>query len=151
MYKNHAREFKNYFLKPYAQIRIGIYFLIASIFFVGIVIAVSVFYLSDIFTSLQAVYALTEQEGLQVWEKFTVPLTVLVMLGLGFIVSILFLSARLTHRIYGPAHSMERFLEDLLNGKTEIESLRIREGDEFQDLVRQLNLLKERLSERKEL
>jgi hypothetical protein len=150
MNKNQAREFRNYFLKPYAQIRIGIYFLIASIFFVSIVIAVSVFYLADIFASLQAVYALTEQEGLQVWEKFTVPLSILVMLGIGFIVSILFLSARLTHRIYGPAHSMERFLEDLLNDKSEIEPLRIREGDEFQHLVMQLNLLKERLSAGKE-
>lgn len=47
----------------------------------------------------------------------------------------------LSHRAVGPVHRVEEQIRDMVSNETDIQSLHIREGDEFESLIESINLL----------
>jgi signal transduction histidine kinase len=73
-----------------------------------------------------------------------------VIIGLalaGLVVTMLFVVVRRTHKMYGPMVSIHRFLQELQKGNYAVR-IAVRETDDFQRLVNELNSLAEALHER---
>jgi hypothetical protein len=54
-----------------------------------------------------------------------------------------YVAVHYTHKIYGPLVSINRFVDELVEGKTP-SRLALRDGDELQDLASKLNILAEK-------
>lgn len=66
-------------------------------------------------------------------KKFLTPFFITFsVIALGFFLMVFILSRILSHRVAGPLYAFEKFIEDLLKGKSK--PLRLRQGDEFKHL-----------------
>ena len=74
-------------------------------------------------------------------KKFLVPFFItFTVIALGFWLMVFILSRILSHRVAGPLYAFEKFIEDLLAGKSK--PLRLRQGDEFKHLEELANKLR---------
>lgn len=79
--------------------------------------------------------------------RFLVPfLQVYSVMTVAFCISLFLLGRLLSHRTAGPIYAFERFIEDLMNGKSR--NFRLRKGDEFSELEVLAKRLKEHLEEK---
>ena len=97
----------------------------------------------DAFESLSAYYELTQAENMITWEKFQTPLIVCGAMVLTFIVLTLVITARYTHKIYGPLVNIHSFLDLALKGDKP-EPLKLRSSDQLNDLATKINQLYEK-------
>ena len=66
-------------------------------------------------------------------KKYLLPfLITFAVITVGFLLGLIIVGRMLSHRVAGPLHAFEKFLEDLLKGKDR--KLKLRQGDEFQHL-----------------
>lgn len=68
-----------------------------------------------------------------------------VLIGIGFCIALFTIGRILSHRIAGPIYAFEKFLREILDGKTA--SLRFRKKDEFQSLQKSGEDIKNKLGE----
>lgn len=131
-------------VEPFEQIKIGLIFLALNLVFSVLSLCVFTYYLYDIYKALAVYFKLSEQESVLTAAKFAVPALVGGTLFVVFVAATLFFSIRYTHAIYGPLVSINRFLDDLLAGKSP-QSITLRESDQLQDLAAKLNRVAERI------
>ena len=130
---------------PYKQIKIGLLFIILNFLFSAAIFGIFGYYVMSIYEAVSTYFTMSAQESLITFAKFQVPLAVCGVITAGFVALTLFLSIRYTHTIYGPLISINRFLEDLLEGKKP-DAIKLRKSDELQDLAEKLNTLGERFA-----
>jgi hypothetical protein len=131
-------------VEPFEQIKLGLIFLALNLVFSVLSLGVFTYYLYDIYKALSVYFKLSEQESVLTAAKFAVPALVGGVLFVVFVAATLFFSIRYTHAIYGPLVSINRFLDELLAGKSP-QSITLRESDQLQDLAAKLNRVAERL------
>lgn len=127
-------------VEPYIQVRLGLMFIIVNLIFSILISGVVAWYVSDVFGALNTYFQLTGQESSLTLTKLQLPLIIVGVLILGFVATTFYVSIHYTYKIYGPLISINRFLDDVLEGKRP-GLLALREGDQLQDLASKLNLL----------
>ena len=127
-------------VEPYIQVRLGLMFIIVNLIFSVLIFGVVAWYVSDVFGALNTYFQLTGQESNLTMSKLQVPLMIIGLLVLGFVATTFYVAVNYTYKIYGPLISINRFLDDVLEGKRP-GLLALREGDQLQDLASKLNLL----------
>ena len=110
--------------------------------FVFSLLCFSIFYLflSDVQQTLEVYFKLDAAQIGQIRAKFLQPLLLAAGLFLLFIVVTLYLSVTYTHKFYGPLVSINRFLDELNEGKNP-EPIQLRTNGQLQDLAERLNRL----------
>jgi hypothetical protein len=144
MTKGRRRGFKSWFVEPYLQVRLGIWFLIINCVFGGLIFAVYSYYVLEVYQAVIMYFKIAGADSTEVFAKFRVPLAVGVGLIVGFILTTILVSVRLTHGFYGPLVSINRFLDEALSGQPP-EPIQLRDSDQLQDLADKLNKIRDQL------
>jgi hypothetical protein len=140
MTKGRRRGFKSWFVEPYQQVRLGIWFLLINCIFAGLIFAIYGYYVIEVYQAVTMYFQISGAESAQVFAKFRVPLAVGIGLIVGFILTTILVSVRLTHGYYGPLVSINRFLDEFLSGQVP-SPIQLRDSDQLKDLVEKLNRL----------
>ena len=145
-----GRKLKNTVIEPFKQFKIGVYVIIISFVFI---ICASYLYLSSFWQQYQHVMSIFSvvDPDLQ-WEVITndvfikniVKVSALFILFMLIIMGVVF---KLTHRYYGPLVSIEKFIDRISAGEYK-SRVAIRKKDELVRLVNKLNSMAENLEER---
>ena len=136
------------FVEPYRQVKLGLFFVLINITFSFLILGTFGYYIYDIFETLQEHFKLTNDESVVTLAKLSVPLGIAVALLVVFIGLTFYISAKYTHRIYGPLVSIHRFLDEMLEGKVP-QPLNLRESDQLQDLAEKLNQIAKNVAQKK--
>lgn len=131
-------------IEPYRQLRFGLIFLGINLVFSLLMLGVFGYYMWDMYSAIRVYFELSEAQSLMTLSKFAVPAGIGCLIIVGFILTTLYFSVKLTHQIYGPLVSVNRFVEELVLGDRPA-PVKIRKGDELQDLVARLNQLSGKL------
>lgn len=141
------RSIRAYLVEPFKQIRFGLHVALVSVAFVAVLgwLIARAFYqqyqqVVDLFQVADS-SALVEND-VYYRNGGAIALT-LVM----FVATMLVVVVRRTHRMYGPIVSILRFVNELKRGNYAVR-IHVREKDDFQTLVEQLNELAETLHKR---
>ena len=145
-----ARSLNHVLIQPFKQIKIGLYFIVLSI----------VFMLATGFVFFQITYEqhanvmkiFNVVDSTTRWDLLSndVVLSGLVKISvllIGYMIITLLVSITLTHRIYGPLVSINKFIQELSEGNYS-KRVTIRKKDELRVLAAQLNNLAEQLETR---
>ena len=133
---------KSMLVEPYIQVRLGLVFVVVNLLFSVMIFTVMGWYVYDVWTALTTYFNLSGQESSLALQKLQVPLAIITFLVVGFVGTTFYVAVHYTHKIYGPMVSINRFLDELLEGKRP-KTLTLRDGDQLQDLVMKLNQLAE--------
>jgi methyl-accepting chemotaxis protein len=136
------RKWKNLFVEPFVQIKMGFYVLLLSFLyacsfalFIWDVYEEQFFRFETNFLGENAELIFNESGQ----STYIFVLGVLIAV---FILSILLAVIRRTHRMFGPMVAVERFVDAMARGDYS-QRVKIREDDDFQDLVSSLNRMAE--------
>lgn len=129
------RKIRNYLISKNLQLRITLKFVVPALFLSvlsGLVVFLIVWPLLSEFVPDN-----------QIKQFQTITVIGLFLCSIGIICLITALGIVITHRIAGPIYRIEQDLKRLLQGE-KIESIHIRDGDEFQEFVDIINQVIER-------
>lgn len=133
---------KSMLVEPYLQVKLGLMFIIVNIIFSILIFGVLTWYVWDVFGALRSYFELTGQDAGVAMDKLQFPLLFIGMLVLAFVGTTIYVAVQYTHQIYGPLVSINRFLDDALEGR-QPGRLALRESDQLHELATKLNLLLE--------
>ncbi len=132
------RGFSSYLVEPYKQIQIGLVFILLNFFFSALIFGIFGYYVFDMYSSVSEYFQLAGTAESEVWAKFQTPILVGFVLTVVFILVTFWVSITYTHRLYGPLVSVNRYLDDLADGKT-VGPLKLRHKDELDGMADRLN------------
>lgn len=135
------KGFRSWFVEPYKQIKLGLIFLILNIIFGAIIFGVYGYYIYDIYSIVSSYFQLNADQSSTTLSKFIYPLSIGLVIVVLFIITTILVSVKCTHNIYGPLVSINRCLDQMIDGTTEIEPLKLRPSDELKDIASKLNIL----------
>lgn len=131
---------KSMLVEPYIQVKLGLMFIVVNLIFSVLLFGVVGWYVSEVFGALTTYFQLTGQDTNIAATKLQVPLIIMGILVLMFVATTFYIAVNYTHKIYGPMVQINRFLDDILEGKKP-SLLALREGDQLQELAIKLNQL----------
>ncbi|MCX6119650.1 MAG: hypothetical protein NT027_19095 [Proteobacteria bacterium] len=129
-------------VEPYLQVKLGLMFILVNLVFSVLILLTMGWYVFDIFGTMTSYFQLAGIDAGAVLGKLQFPLAVVVILVLGFVATTLLFAVSYTHKIYGPLISINRYLDEIIEGKKP-GKLVLREGDQLQDLAAKLNTIAE--------
>ena len=138
------KGFRSWFVEPYKQIKLGLIFLILNIIFGAIIFGVYGYYIYDIYYAVSSYFQLNADQSSTTLSKFIYPLSIGLVIVVLFIITTILVSVKCTHNIYGPLVSINRCLDQMIEGRTDIEPLKLRPSDELKDVAHKLNVLIEK-------
>ena len=94
------RGYKSWFVEPYRQVKLGILFLLLNMAFAGLMFGIFGYYVWDIYQSLAVYFKLTNDQSLEILEKFQTPVLVGGALIFVFIAASILLPGYRTSRIH---------------------------------------------------
>ncbi len=146
----YKRNLKNTLIEPFKQIKFGLYVLGLSAAFVGVSAYMFVNAFVEQYQHVMGIFNVVDTK-LQ-WELVTNDVFRSNAIRIGvmftvFMVVMLAMLIRLTHRYYGPLVSIERFVDQFSAGDYKLRC-RIRDKDELHDLVSKLNAMAEKMEQR---
>lgn len=131
---------KSMLVEPYLQVKLGLMFILVNLVFSILIFGVMIWFVWDIFGALTTYFHLTGQDAGLAADKLQVPMIIVGLLVVAFFGTTLRVAVSYTHKIYGPLVSINRFLDEVLEGRKP-HRLTLREGDQLQDLAAKLNQL----------
>ncbi len=135
------RSIKSTLIEPFRQIKFGLYVISASILFVIIVALMFLMAFYEQYLHVMNLFNMTDvkdQMELVTNDIFYRNAIAIGLMLIAFVVGMFILMFKLTHRYYGPLVSIERFVEQMTQGKYN-KRVNIRKGDELQRLANLLN------------
>lgn len=141
------RRFLAYLVEPFKQIRFGLHVVTVCFAFAALVGIVFVHAFREQYQQVVEIFKVIDQNALVENTVFYKNSIIMGSVLAAFVVSIVAVVVRRTHRMYGPMVSIERFVDELKKGNYAVR-INIRERDDFQSLVTQLNQLAEALHSR---
>lgn len=144
------RSLRSTVIEPFKQVRMGVYMLSLSLTFLVLATYLFVESFIDQYRHVMEIFNVVDPETR--WELVTNDVfytnaTKLAVLFIAYIVISLVLVFRMTHKVYGPLVSIERFIEQIAAGHYE-KRLVIRKADDLQRLAGQLNKMASMLDRR---
>lgn len=146
MLRDRRRKFKNFLLKPRAQLELVLNIVVLTIFFGAASSLVIYFQLDDIFQTLLIMSRVSHEASESFVNDWNTTLLWLSLFTVFYILSTISICILHSHRMIGPTVAFKRQIEALLakNYKTRI---KLRDGDYFQDLAECFNRLAEQLDQ----
>lgn len=144
------REAKSTLIEPFSQIKFGVYVIGASMAFVVVIAAMFILTFYQQYQHLMGIFNITDvkdQMELVTNDIFYRNAIKIGVLLIGYVVGMFVLVFKLTHRYYGPLVSIERFIDEIAQGKYS-QRVKIRQKDELQRLASRLNEMAEALEKR---
>jgi len=139
------RKFRNYFLQPLLQIKLGLYSIILTAAFS---LTVAMFLYLNLVDFAAIIFALTDSES-EIRELFTEYVSHtrwwIFLLIFGFLVTNIAVSVIFTHKLVGPTVAFRNQLEMLRKGDFSRE-VTLRKGDAFAEVAEEINLLTKQLA-----
>lgn len=158
--KKHSRSLKRYFggrrlsitahlVEPFKQVRFGLYVIGVFLLFLVILAAVLIWAFREQYLQVMDWFSIAQEAAPDLMLNDVSQKAGWIVGGvlLLFMITMLNVIVRRTHRMYGPMISINRFIEELRRGNYSAR-LKTREKDDFQDLVLRLNTLAQALHER---
>lgn len=144
------RSLKSTLIEPFKQIKLGVYVLILTLIFVALLsylIGQSIWLQ---YSQVMEIFKVIDQEAQRELVQNDVTRAIAIKLGMAISAYVMILFAMVfyfTHRIYGPLISIGRFVESITDGDYDAR-VQIREKDELNQLVSQLNKMAQTLQKR---
>jgi methyl-accepting chemotaxis protein len=141
------RSLKNFLLVPGGQLKMAFAIVMLGLLTIVSTIVYFLWTLSDAFVTLSRMYPI--QPDVMESLKATIYRTGILTVGLGVVFTIISMAlvVVLTHRYVGPAVPIRRLINDLREGRYGARG-KLRENDEFQDVMTSLNELAAELEKR---
>lgn len=148
--KKKGRTFTSVVIEPFKQMKFGVYVIAVSVAFVILAAGLFVLAFSEQYQHVMSIFSVVDPNAR--WELVTNDVFYqnawrLGALLVGYVVLMLIIVFRLTHRYYGPLVAIERFVDQVTKGEYD-SRVTIRNKDELQRLAAKLNVLAEKLSAR---
>ena len=142
--KKYKRKLSNYLLQPLLQVKLGLYSIVRSLIFSGVIISILHMNFNRFY---ELVLELTDlrEEVTMILDAYIMQMlvwTFLVVL-IYFAVSVL-MSIFFTHRLVGPSYAFRRHIQELSKGNYQSRIL-LRKHDAFSEVAEDLNKLAETL------
>lgn len=134
------RTFRAYLVEPFKQIRFGLHVASVSVLFAGIFAYLFLDAFREQYEQVFALFQVADQTEVLHNDIFLKNRIKIVTAILTFVCITLWVVVRRTHRMYGPMISMMRFVSELKRGNYAIR-INIRQRDDFQNFVSELNAL----------
>lgn len=138
------RTLRAYLVEPFKQIRFGLHVVSVSLTFAGIFAYLFLDAYREQYQQVFEMFQVADQTALLQNDIFFKNRAKITLAILAFIAITLVVVIRRTHRMYGPMISMMRFVSELKRGNYAVR-INIRERDDFQKFVFELNALAEEL------
>ena len=148
--KRPRRTLRSTIIEPFKQIKIGLYVIGICIAFLLIIGAMFLKAFMQQYAHVMEIFDVVDSSGKWNLVLNDVFYSNAIMIGcvfIAFIAVIFIVVFKMTHKIYGPLVSIERFITDITNGRYE-KRVSIRSGDELKRLVSKLNIMAEELEKR---
>ncbi len=148
--KRPRRTLKSTIIEPFKQIKIGLYVIGICITFLLVIGSLFLKAFTQQYAHVMEIFDVVDSSGKWDLVLNDVFYSNAIMIGIVFIlfIAIIFIVVfKMTHKIYGPLVSIERFITDITNGHYE-KRVSIRAGDELKRLVSKLNIMAEELEKR---
>jgi signal transduction histidine kinase len=143
------RNLRAYLVEPFQQIRFGLHVIAVSLIFTAVFSFLIYSAFSEQYSQIIDIFNVTETSDLITNDIFVRNGLVIGGALLGFCMTMMSVVVWRTHKMYGPMVSIARFLGELKKGNYAVR-IHIREKDDFQSLVMDLNDLAEKLHLRHE-
>lgn len=146
-----GRSFSGLFIEPFRQFRFGLYIIGITVVFIGIAGWLFVSSFVQQYQHVMELFNIVDPELRRELVLDDVFYTNAIRLGVFFVafLAVMFYTIfKLTHRYYGPLVAIKRFLSRLEGGDYSAR-VKIRKGDELQDLATHLNQVAARLEDQK--
>ncbi len=144
------RNLATILIEPFKQIKLGVYVIGVSLVFVVLIGAMFIYAFSDQYKHVMEIFqvvGMDEQFELVINQTFRSNAIKVMGLLLLFVIVQLYVVVKMTHKIYGPLVSIERFVGEIAAGNYD-RRVTIRKGDELEKLVGSLNLMAESIDNR---
>ena len=138
------RKFRNFLLKPAAQVRIGIWSIWLALIFAGSFIWFLYLSLSTLYDLVLELTDLRLEVGVILEERMTELTWFLGVYLIIYLLASVVVSVYFTHRLVGPTYAFRRHIRSLIQGRYD-SRVRLRDRDEFQEVAGDLNELAEAL------
>ena len=144
------RTLSSTLIEPFKQIKIGLYVMAITLGFIALA---GYFFVMSFVQQYQHVMEIFNVVDPQTqWELVTNEIfiknaSIMGVLFIVFLVVLFFTVFRMTHKIYGPLVSVERFVDQIKDGQFD-RRIVMRRGDELQQLAAKLNQMAETLEDR---
>ena len=138
------RRFRNFFLLPYFQFKMGAYFIILSaVFFVGFNLIVNQGF-EHLFQTLVISFRHDDTMLKEIYGELANAKSILFLLLSTYLATVIIFTAVLTHRIIGPIVAINKHTQELIKGNYK-SRINLRKTDEFKDVSEELNKLASKL------
>lgn len=131
---------RSWFVEPYLQVRLGLFFVILNTCFALIFGLVVGYFFWDVYQAMAVYFHFNNLESSQVLAKLQFPIFVACGVLVCFVAASVILAAKYTHSLYGPMVGIMNFVQRLNNGE-DVEPLQLRDKDQLKDLADELNKL----------
>ncbi|MEI6399474.1 MAG: hypothetical protein WCO71_11955, partial [Pseudomonadota bacterium] len=140
------RSFKNWILKPFLQVKMGLYSIVLALTFSASLAAILYLQLNQF---VIAIIQLTDIEDevrvllSEAWDRTRWWMTVILAV---FVFANIALSVISTHRLVGPTVAFRRHIQELIKGNYQAKTV-LRKHDEFREVGDELNTLSDTLAQ----
>jgi hypothetical protein len=143
----HQRSMRNILLRPEFQLKYSFYFVGMTLITMGGVFLLFLLSLEDMIATLAVVYRIEPEVIGAIQDSLRTATFTTIVVGALFGLISVSLGIILTHRLIGPMVPIRRLIQQLSEGQYGIQG-RLRNKDDYQDVMNDLNRLSLKLSER---
>ena len=142
--QEHKRHLKNFLINPRYQLRYIIWLTTTGLFLVLINGIIAYSYIKENYLTLVDLSPMTDEAKSQMYTELHHLIMALSLTSLSFLVIVSLLGIVLSHRTAGPLYHFKRVFDEVKKGKVQ-QRVRLRPGDEFQDVAKSFNDMMESL------
>ncbi len=142
--QKHKRHLKNFLINPRYQLRYIIWLTTTGLFLVLINGIIAYSYIKENYITLVDLSPMTDEAKSQMYTELHHLILALSLTSILFLVIVSLLGIVLSHRTAGPLYHFKRVFDEVKKGKVH-QRVRLRPGDEFQDVAKSFNDMMESL------
>ena len=137
--KNARRKgIKSIIVDPYQQLKVGVVFLLINLLFCFWISGIFYYFFNDIISTMEIIYGLTADGTDELRSKYSAFIYWVIGSIIIFALVTLFVSFKTTHRIHGPLISINRYLDEIAEGKIP-NPINLRHHDQLKDVASKIN------------
>jgi len=143
--QKHKRYLKNYIINPAYQLRYIFWLTSSGLILVALNAWIAYSYIKENYLTLVDLSPMTDEAKDQLYSELRHLVLAISSSSLLFLILISVLGIFLSHKTAGPLYAFKRIFEEISQGETR-KRLRLRPGDEFQDVAESFNKMMDSIS-----
>ncbi len=142
------RNLRSLIIEPFQQLRIGLWAIGISVVFVFVIAAMITVSFYSQYEHMMEVFSVDPSLKWElIWNEAIIRnVYIMAAIFISYLAIMCFVIFKMTHKVYGPLVSIERFIKKLEGGNYS-ERIRLREKDDLKRLASKLNELAEKLDQ----